>query len=289
MSHFSVLVIAADHEAALQPFHEFECTGTNDQFVQEVDKTTEIQERIASGESIEEALDYYGLGEKIVEDENQVQKQGDDCAHKYGYAIVKDGKLIKAVDRTNPNKTWDWWVIGGRFGGKLTLKTGEGVSQALAGDVDWDAMVKKAADHASASYDSIMSVVGDRTVNTWADTYKRVEAKEITIDEARATYNGQSIIKELIEKKVIDSRDGAEELSKVIGTEREKFIKRESETNSTTWAMLHNGEWSERGRMGWWATSDATDESTADYATKFWKTVRSLPADMLVTQVDCHI
>lgn len=48
MSHFSVLVIGPDHEAQLAPFHEFECTGTDDQYVQDIDKTAEAREEFAS-------------------------------------------------------------------------------------------------------------------------------------------------------------------------------------------------------------------------------------------------
>jgi hypothetical protein len=43
MSHFSVLVIGGNVEEQLQPFHEFECTGTDDQYVQEIDQTEEAR------------------------------------------------------------------------------------------------------------------------------------------------------------------------------------------------------------------------------------------------------
>jgi len=43
MSHFTVLVIGPDHEQALAPFHEFECTGRDDEFVVDVDKTEEAR------------------------------------------------------------------------------------------------------------------------------------------------------------------------------------------------------------------------------------------------------
>lgn len=43
MSHFTVLVIGPDVEAQLQPFHEFECTGTDDEYVKDVDKTEEAR------------------------------------------------------------------------------------------------------------------------------------------------------------------------------------------------------------------------------------------------------
>ena len=48
MSHFTVLVITPDNnpgtlEAALQPFHEYECTGIEDQYVVDVDVTDEVE------------------------------------------------------------------------------------------------------------------------------------------------------------------------------------------------------------------------------------------------------
>lgn len=43
MSHFTVLVIGPDHEAALAPFHEFECTGKDDKYVIDIDKTEEAR------------------------------------------------------------------------------------------------------------------------------------------------------------------------------------------------------------------------------------------------------
>ncbi len=48
MSHFSVLVLGDDHEFQLVPFHEFECTGEDDEFVLDVDKTEEERSEYAS-------------------------------------------------------------------------------------------------------------------------------------------------------------------------------------------------------------------------------------------------
>lgn len=41
--------------------------------------------------------------------------------------------------------------------------------------------------------------------------------------------------------------------------------------------------------MGWFACSDATDDSTAKYYDFFESTLNSLPDDTLLTLVDCHI
>ena len=44
MSHYTVLVIGEPLDEALQPFHEFECTGYNDEHIQELDITDETRE-----------------------------------------------------------------------------------------------------------------------------------------------------------------------------------------------------------------------------------------------------
>lgn len=48
MSHFTCIVIGPDHEAQLQPYHEYECTGTDDQYVTDVDETEEVREEYES-------------------------------------------------------------------------------------------------------------------------------------------------------------------------------------------------------------------------------------------------
>lgn len=42
MSHFAVMVIGPNIEQQLAPYHEFECTGTVDQYVQTIDKLDEL-------------------------------------------------------------------------------------------------------------------------------------------------------------------------------------------------------------------------------------------------------
>ena len=44
MSHFTVLVVGDNYEDQLAPYHEFECTGENDQYIQEIDQTEEARE-----------------------------------------------------------------------------------------------------------------------------------------------------------------------------------------------------------------------------------------------------
>lgn len=56
MSHFTVAVFTNENksvEELLAPFHEFECTGINDEYVQDVDITEDVKQRIDDGESLE--------------------------------------------------------------------------------------------------------------------------------------------------------------------------------------------------------------------------------------------
>lgn len=48
MSHFTVMVIGNNPEEQLAPYHEFECTGTDDQYIQDIDKTEELRKEYES-------------------------------------------------------------------------------------------------------------------------------------------------------------------------------------------------------------------------------------------------
>lgn len=131
MSHFTVLVIGDDHEKLLAPFHEFECTGTDDEYVQDIDLTEEARDsyqRFLDREKGEENAvaesfvsfieDWYGYKPRNPEDEDY--HEGD---HKYGYVqLDAEGNVAKVIKRTNPNKKWDWYQVGGRWSGQLLLK-----------------------------------------------------------------------------------------------------------------------------------------------------------------------
>jgi len=302
MSHFTVLVIGPDHEKQLQPFHEFECTGTNDEFVQNIDRTDEIRESIEGEETLEairSALDDYGLGDKIVEDESDANIEGQDCLHKYGYAVVKDGKLIKAIDRTNPNKKWDWWQVGGRWSGMYKLKAG--ASGALGrrsfldkgpderaghadimrkGDIDFEAMRNKAGQEAAAAWDKASAAAAGETWESWESVRDRLKPN---YDAAREVYHGQPALARV--KTAFDNPwDSVDEYL----IPREAYIARQRDRAITTFAVLKDGQWFERGEMGWWAcvTGDIGQDA---WNRKFNELVDDLPDDTVLTLVDCHI
>lgn len=337
MSHFTCLVIADDHEAALQPFHEFECTGINDEYVQELDTTDEMREEYEA-DTQRVVIDPSGVshymftekgdfdvrfcrpgqhrsaekfipvgwteGEKPTKERFSLRewlecngtplldpKAGADEKHKYHYFTVDaSGAVNKIVRRTNPNKKWDWWTVGGRWPDKLLFKDGTKGSTGKVGDLDLEGMLAEQASKAGKLFDAVTGIIAGREVHSWASLLKRRDAGEFGIDVARDMYHAQPILQELKDAKAIDDWDGAEELNSVLAAkDRASYVEREAQINSSTWACLHNGHWNERGSMGWFGMSDATDGSTLDYAANFWLTLRALPPDTAVTVVDCHI
>lgn len=151
MSHFAVLVAGENPEFELAPFHEFECTGDDNEFVQELDRTEEFrieyehatttrykapdgtmhrQVPVKSVQSFAEWVqDYHGqkiTTAPIIETE-----------HKYGFTLVNsENEVLRVVDRTNPNYKWDWWTVGGRYTGLLLLKDGRRVDTARKSEID---------------------------------------------------------------------------------------------------------------------------------------------------------
>jgi hypothetical protein len=112
MSHFCVAVIGEDIEEQLQPYHEYECTGNNDQYVRLVPLTDEDLEwghrcyvathqmvcAVGKKEPFLTESEYYVKELHWEQDEDQVW-----CR------------------LTNPDSRWDWWTVGGRWTGFFTI------------------------------------------------------------------------------------------------------------------------------------------------------------------------
>lgn len=302
MSHFSVVVVTdkldeAELSRKLQPFHEFECTGTSDEYVLDVDKTEEARaeyeaykitrwkdgagelhdpsdvrfyreptpeevERhgmgpgrktmMGSGASskiswssrdwgdgkghrakvhltAEEAgmvelelaapvvmsfsaflTYYYGIDEEAhVYDEEDVDRED---THKYGYVVMKkrdpsarkvmldddrraaNDDVLKYINRTNPNKQWDWWVLGGRYNGRLRVKPSmEPVQQVAKGrgglmtPVDEDPLALDYVRVGDIDFEAMYEATKQARVNYVKDAF-------VKIREAYAKEHGGTIL-----------------------------------------------------------------------------------------------
>lgn len=359
MSHFTVLVIGPDHEAALQPFHEFECTGTNDQYVQDVDRTDEARADFAAStdtmlratdgtlhsffdekgewrpefstveseapafgsprrkrfvpagyEQVEVptseletfaqwAAGYYGAP---VVPFGETPDTTDREAHKYGYILLDEaGEVKQLIKRTNPNKKWDWWQVGGRWSGLLKLKPGrvgetgrpglmgshfakgdDRADQARKGDIDFDGMRDAAGEKAGALWDKTSRITGGKPWDSWEVVRERNTGN---IDAAREEYRTQSSVVALRESK---DDDYTWEIDDDLAGSREAFVQAARDQAGTTFALLHEGKWYEKGEMGWFACV-SNEKAQAEWNREFAKLLDSLPDDTLLTVVDCHI
>lgn len=159
MSHFAVLVVTDTQptdntlEAALLPFHEFECTGI-EAYIQEIDRTDEAKEEYASQERDEDftafVRDWYSY--ETVAPGEQPDIAG---AHRFGYIRVDEvGGAVKVVRRTNPNDKWDWCVVGGRYAGRLVNTQGAACDSCRVGDLNHVAMAAIRRDARIARWDA---------------------------------------------------------------------------------------------------------------------------------------
>ena len=308
MSHFAVLVAGKDPEALLAPFHEFECTGQDDEYVKDIDITEsarsefdQAKKRVikAPDGTVESAYDdfkawladYYGY--KPVDSREAPDLKE---AHKYGYFVVQGDVVLKVVNRTNPNRKWDWYQIGGRWAGGLKLKPGtkgfygvqpgarlllhtEGyASQCLKGDIDVEGMRQEAALKAGEKWEIARSFTAGKT---WK-SFDEVKAESGSIDVAREVYWAQPGLKEM--SKALEIFHDLEQYLEPKGI----VVDKARRSALSFFAFLDARGWEERGEMLMFA-SVKDEQDKASWVDKFSAWFDALSDDTVITLVDCHI
>lgn len=377
MSHFTVLVIGQDPEKQLQPFHEFECTGTDDKYVQDLDETEETRAdfdkstdkmiKVPAGvivpedtpdlmthpvhgtlvsryakcfqvpnpeynpdaspfdrkpetifqlpegyeeievpkSEVESFADYLSgwYGREVVPFGEQPDLEG---KHKYGYALLNEaGEVEKVIRRTNPNKKWDWHVLGGRWTGFFKMKprtsavrgrpglmteaAPEGTAdQAFKLDIDFDGMRSEEEAKAAQEFDAIRAIIEPHLpVTSWVELRGKYlgDNPELPggIDAARKAYRDQPAVKALNASEAYRWKDAED-----YAGDRATFIRQRGIQRCMTFAIIKDGQWYERGSMGWWgAVADEKEQDT--WIEEFGKLVDGLPDDTLLSVYDCHI
>jgi hypothetical protein len=297
MSHFTVLVIGDDPERQLAPYHEFECTGDDNEFVQDIDITEEVREEYDGRDDPKQgfaafAADWHGL--RVIGPGAEPDLAGED---KYGYVqLDENGEVARVIDRTNPDRKWDWYQLGGRWTGFFQLKptargaavgepglmTAEAVAgtadQARKGDIDFGTMRLLAEAKAGHHWDDVQRLTGGQPWRTWAEV--REECGE-DLEWARRLYHAQSAIQAL---QGSDYHWEPDEYA----VSRDAYTTRARLRAVSTFAVVKDGQWHEKGRMGWFAcVSDEKDEDA--WLAEFAALLDGLPDDTLLSVYDCHI
>jgi hypothetical protein len=285
VSHFTVLVVTDEKPTeevlskALQPFHEFECTGVDDQYIVDRDITEEVMEgyKAQLSDDQPETLDgYVGSwhGYKIIEAGDAPNLGGD---HKYGYGHRQEYGSLKVIDRTNPNKKWDWWTVGGRWSGKFLSRNGEKCDTVRVGNIDIAGMQDLAEKRVREEHADLLLKCPGLTFS-WMPWSEVREAHKENIDVAREVYHAQPEIEMMKKARIWECDEFLVPLEKRVEDAR-KYV-------CGTFAVLKDNEWIEKGRMGWWACVSDEKEDWPQIFARVWDSIRD---DQWVTMVDCHI
>lgn len=280
MSHFCVMVIGPNIDKQLAPYQENNMGDCPKEFLKWRDKNGEWHD------TKQAALDASG-GDK---DE---------------------------VWQENPNRKWDWYVIGGRWGGYFRLKPGKKgklgdpstfdriqgdsrdktkVDQALKGDIDFDGMRAEEYAEGLAQYDAAASLFPDGKIPQLQRTWQQIlnDKTVPNIDEKRKLYHAQpaAVLKNNLRQRKdltkLQERFAVWGDLEDYACTREEFAQRRANGAISTYAVLKDGQWFAKGEMGWFGMSN--DELTeTDWLQKFNEMIDALPDDTLLTVVDCHI
>jgi len=334
MSHFTVMVFGDDVEEQLAPYHEYECTGVDDEYVVDVDQSDEIEEFLAKviyvGKSKETGdLDYHfneESGAEYLDDWSPMTRAkyievagldlDEEIKDYFGVEKKEDGKFYL---HTNPNAKWDWYLVGGRWSGFFKLKEGadgdvgeqslimksQGVEpvesgyadSTLKGNIDLEAMMEEDRQRANKQFDHLVAAIGDIEPVSWTEFREARQANGMNMDAIRDEWRETDFQKALTAygKKIDDPWLFA--LSDVyvdfylhlpLNVARVRYVETAAANAITPFAFIKDGQWIERGEMGWWACV-SNEKDKDDWQQQFVDMFNALPDDTLVTVVDCHI
>lgn len=231
----------------------------------------------------------------------------------------RDEKIGKYGYWENPNCKWDWYQLGGRWCGFFKLKSpnmaknlGEpGVfgnepkhdsDQAYKRQIDFEGMMEASGKVAADRYDRVAKLFGGTIPHleiSWKkDMFDGGKYEKIDHEEKQKLYHDQPALKQLsdMRKKVWDDRDNPDR-ELIIGLDwnfeqyqvsREEYIQRARNNSFTTFAVLKDGKWYEKGSMGWFGFV-ADEKDNGEWCNQIATLIQDLPDDTLLSVYDCHI
>lgn len=174
-----------------------------------------------------------------------------------GYELDENGNEISTY---NPQSQWDWWSVGGRWNNSLRLK-----------EPDED---------------------GNERCN-----YAYV--KDLSFDSDPEIYKKRARFWELYIEEAEPENEDEKEMLGWVRYKKEYYIERfgTKENYATleslfeTWAVITpDGEWHEKGSMGWWGLSDESNEEACEWVKTYKeKFIDTADPELVAVLVDCHI
>lgn len=163
----------------------------------------------------------------------------------------EDGNKLSTY---NPKSKWDWWVVGGRWSGNLTTKNGERVNGGLVKDLNL----------------GIDKEEYDRSLRWYEVVVEGAPLKEGENKEAFFSFYNTNYLRECYKTKENYAKFHALPIYRAVVTP--------------------DGEWHEKGEMGWFGMSSETAEESLDWDLHFMERfIDNLDDNMELVVVDCHI
>lgn len=280
MSHYTVAVITDKLNKIGEMLAPYSENMEVEPYVDEtkeaiINSAKERKERVLQRKEKGEELDKYDieyLNANTDEELYKLQIYEDESYDKNGNHLTT----------YNPNSKWDWYEIGGRWNKILLVK--EEVKDIEEGTPSWgnlDSINKKAPE-------GFKWVTG-------------AKIKDIEFEKAiefNNTYNKSIRFWELYVEGQKPQNEEEKEMIKWEIYKKEYYIERyETKENYakinsifTTWALLDEKGWHEKGEMGWFAMANDTKDSELLFIEKFTETIQKPEnQDKYLVIVDCHI
>lgn len=317
MSHYSVLVVGDDPDALLAPFDENLQTEPRRDPLPIEDLQSMLEHyRTTAGTNRKTKVGrlifnrYQGTAYPIVITAGRVVEPDHSIVRALWQEwdrreLFRDDAGYYTFTRRNPHAKWDWYAIGGRFTGYFRIKPGRKgkvgepglmtpgaeagwVDQCRKGDVDADFMQNAVASTAADHWDQIHEGLQGHPVERWEALRDRIcgsERSQEKVAVAREAYREQPGIVALTEAG-LDTSILFDDT--ILTIPRDEYIRHARDGAMTPYAILIDGEWIERGTMGWFGIG-RNEESVADWNRRFMDLYASIPDEALLTLVDCHI
>lgn len=222
--------------------------------------------------------------------------------------LFVDGDRAYSMSTYNPDSKWDYWRIGGRWGGYFTRKPDSDSASVILPEKGWDSpgkfgfygcdagpksmldlgqMREKGAEKARENYEGYHAIMDSLPEGKpWAEFRAQVEAGAIDINLARNLYHEQPRVKAL---HGTDFQYGDDAIAEY-GGDISVYAERGRAKAVPGFALVTvDGRWMAPGRMGWFAATDATESSECGYGEVANAYIDSLPDDAWLIAVDCHI
>jgi hypothetical protein len=295
MSHFAVLLIGNDIEEQLSKYDENleipryilytkkELIANERKSIEEYKNDTYAEYlsdpiKYAENTTNENHLKY--LKEEFPKKLTMTDEEIYELAIKW-YDPEDIGENGEVYSTRNPNSKWDWYEVGGRYAGRIAVKDGVEIEEP---NFSWGWSDDEKDKVIAMGYKTDSAYIKD------IDFSKMHRTEEDYKDAIRYW--------ELVVEGDKPKNKEEEDIVKWSLYKPEYFIKRyktkelyaECNSSFSMWAVVKDGVWYEKGKMGMFAMSDETDDEAVDWDLNFFdRFIKDLPEDTVITVVDCHI